>query len=130
MRFRMDNFLDSKWRPSLLQPTIYVADSAFSTGKKGTQEQGSSTLVFLGEPSAQPVGLSIGLNAGPLLNTVPFISMGWGLWWVKRWTEQGGADMMSGCTMRKSIVCNSNFVNKCFLKSCFQCIGLEVTLGL
>jgi hypothetical protein len=73
----MDNLLDSQVT-SLLQPTIYVADSAFSTGKKGTQEQGSSTLVFLGEPAVQLVGLSVGIDAGPHLKSVPFTSMGWG----------------------------------------------------
>jgi hypothetical protein len=40
-----------------VEPTIYVADSAFSTGKKGTQEQGSSTLVFLG------VGVAVAVAA-------------------------------------------------------------------
>jgi hypothetical protein len=38
--------------------------------------------------------------------------------------------MIFGCIVRKSIVCDSDFVSRYFLKRVFQCAGLEVTLGL
>ncbi|GAQ79446.1 hypothetical protein KFL_000300440 [Klebsormidium nitens] len=51
-----------------VEPKIYVADNAFSTGKKGTEGQGSSTLVFLGIGAAVAVGAVASLN---LLGNAP-----------------------------------------------------------